>query len=50
MLEPMDRGMLIENGVLVARGLVGTESEVTPIRFMNVSEEDKLLKGGSREV
>ena len=47
MLEPVDRGMLIENGVLVARGLVGTESEIIPIRVMNVSEEDKLLKGGT---
>ena len=47
MIESIDRGMLIKGGILVARGLVGIESVIIPIRVMNVSEKEILLKRGT---
>ena len=44
-VEPIDRGMLIEHGLLVARGLVETESTSVPLKIMNVREEYVIKEG-----
>ncbi len=46
-LEPIDQGMLIESGILVARGLVDTKSITIPVKLMNVREEEKVIKSGT---
>ena len=46
-VEPIDRGMLIEQGLLVARGLVETELKSVPLRIMNVRDKEYVIKAGT---
>ena len=46
-VEPIDRGMLIEHGILVARGVVETELTSVPLKIMNVRDKEYMIKEGT---
>ena len=46
-VEPIDRGMLIETVLLVARGVVEAEVASVPLRIMNVRDKENVIKEGT---
>ena len=43
-LDLIHRGMLLENGVLVARSVVEADQSTIMVRLMNVREKDCIIK------
>ena len=47
LIEPVDKGPLIENGMLIARSVVKTNIHTVPARIMNPTPEEKVVKQGT---
>ncbi len=47
LLQPIDQGMLIQSGILVARGVVHSNCVTIPVKVMNTGENERLIKKGT---